>query len=63
MKRKYWIGLLAIIRTLCRYYTKYGGKLPSDMPTAVLAAEPYIRAACLALEAYDLTHSGGEGNG
>jgi hypothetical protein len=56
----YWVGLLRIIRLLCKYYKKWGSLLPSDLPPAVTAVLAGITAACSALEAYDAAHKRGQ---
>lgn len=53
IRRVYWIGLLRVIKVACKYINSYEGKLPADLPPAVAASFPFIRAACAALEAYD----------
>jgi len=52
-KRVYWVGLLILVRKLCKYWARYGGKMPSDLPVGVATAMVALQAACLLLEAYD----------
>lgn len=55
----WWVGLLNLTRLLCAAIDRAEGKLPSDMPSEVVAMFPYVRAACLALKLYDRTHKRG----
>jgi len=52
-QRVYWVGLLAIVRKLCLYWTRYSGKMPSDLPSSVATAMAAITIACTALQVYD----------
>ena len=59
-QRVYWVGLLLIVKKLCKYWLRYSAKMPSDLPAAVATAMPYITLACQALELYDLTNTPGQ---
>lgn len=59
-RRVYWVGLLGLVRTLCKYWQRYGSRMPADLPGSVASAMVVLTAACAVLEAYDLAHSGGE---
>jgi hypothetical protein len=58
--RVYWVGLLLIVRKLCKYWLRYGGKMPSDLPASVSTAMTAVTIACTALEAYDLATANGK---
>lgn len=58
--RVYWVGLLLAIRKLCKYWTRYSGRMPSDLPASVSTAMAALTIACNALEAYDIAHTPGQ---
>jgi len=57
--RVYWVGLLIIVRKLCDYWLRYGGKMPSDLPSSVATAMAAVTVACTALQQYDLANNHG----
>ena len=59
-QRVYWVALLAIIRKLCIYWSRYSGKMPSDLPSSVATAMVAVNVACDALQLYDKLHRPGK---
>jgi len=58
-QRVYWVGLLLAVRKLCNYWTRYSGKMPTDLPGSVATAMAALTIACTALQAYDAAHAPG----
>lgn len=61
LKRVYWVRLLQLIKLLCRFYKKWGSKLPTDLPPVVFAFLLTLDAVCMSLETYDNAHPRGGG--
>lgn len=59
MNLSYWVGLFAIIRTLCFYFRRWGGYLPTDLPAEVEVLRVAAEAACAAMALYDKAHPHG----
>lgn len=57
--RVYWIGLITVLRAVCKYYDKWKDYLPDDLPPAATAAVIACDTACAALRAYDLAKKRG----
>ena len=58
--RVYWVGLLGLVRKVCSYWTRYGARMPADLPTAVKTAMTGLTIACDALQLYDLSKAHGK---
>lgn len=52
-KRVYWITLVQLVYKLCRYWVRYKGKMPDDLPDSIKVALDALELICEALLAYD----------
>lgn len=58
-KHVLYIGLIACLRAVCKYYDLHKDQLPADLPAAATAAVVACELGCTALRAYDLARKRG----